>query len=498
MSTPENSLASPSAPRNSSSPRRNKLLCIAYAFPPILRSGTHRTLGFIRELDALGWDTTVLTVEPKDELLDESLLERIPASTRIVRTPWVDTIQWVKSMGGLKEISATNGTAPGSRNGATHKTEPFDPLLFSDKETPRSLRDWISRWLMTPDSRVGWIKPAVRAGCQIVQQIQPDAIYSTSPYMSAHLIALKIKKQCQLPWVADFRDPWRGNPFRNLVYRSVNWWDDRCEQRVLREADRIVCCTPTMTDQLRRRRPFVANKCTTILNAFDPDALDTIEPRRILPRSRVILTHCGNFYGPRSPTVWFRALKLLRERSPEEAEKLLFLQMGDDSYRGKPIMEWAKAYDVQKMVKVIKPQSHRDMLALLKGSDALVLSAASGTGAELQIPNKLYEYLMVKKPILATCVKASPIRDILEDARAEAYVCESEDAYAVAFSMMRIARWERSIPEFPWSGVDRYARRYRAIELAGVLESLGITSKSQTAPTTQETAVSQPELVCTP
>lgn len=161
-------------------------------------------------------------------------------------------------------------------------------------------------------------------------------------------------------------------------------------------------------------------------------------------------------------------------------------------------MEWAKAYDVQKMVKVIKPQSHRDMLALLKGSDALVLSAASGAGAELQIPNKLYEYLMVKKPILATCVKASPIRDILEDARAEAYVCEPEDAYAVAFSMMRIARWERSIPEFPWSGVDRYARRYRAIELAGVLESLGITSKSQTAPTTQETAVSQPELVCTP
>ena len=71
-------------------------LCIAYAFPPINRSGTHRTLGFVKHLDRLGWSATVLTVEPRDEPLDESLLSKIPASTTLLRVPWVAVIERIK------------------------------------------------------------------------------------------------------------------------------------------------------------------------------------------------------------------------------------------------------------------------------------------------------------------------------------------------------------------------------------------------------------------
>ncbi len=67
---------------------RRHWLCIAYAFPPINRSGTHRTLGFVRHLDALGWDSTVLTVEPDGEPCDLELLSRVPSSTTILRAAW--------------------------------------------------------------------------------------------------------------------------------------------------------------------------------------------------------------------------------------------------------------------------------------------------------------------------------------------------------------------------------------------------------------------------
>ena len=95
--------------------RPGRWLCIAYAFPPIHRSGTHRTLGFIRHLDDLGWDATVLTVNPPNgERVDGELAALVPETTRVVRTDWYDAIAIVKRMvPGMAERTPTdpqNGT----------------------------------------------------------------------------------------------------------------------------------------------------------------------------------------------------------------------------------------------------------------------------------------------------------------------------------------------------------------------------------------------------
>ncbi|MCH7591967.1 MAG: hypothetical protein IH989_04185 [Planctomycetes bacterium] len=88
---------------------RRRWLCVAYAFPPINRSGTHRTLGFVNHLDRLGWDASVLTVLPRDEPLDESLIREVPDSTSVVRTPWVDRIAQVKGWlpGGSENVKTS-------------------------------------------------------------------------------------------------------------------------------------------------------------------------------------------------------------------------------------------------------------------------------------------------------------------------------------------------------------------------------------------------------
>ena len=85
------------------SPSRRHWLCVAYAFPPINRSGTFRTLGFVKHLHKLGWDATVLTVPPGDEPVDNALLTQVPPSTEVIRVPWTDLIARVKSLwlGGL-------------------------------------------------------------------------------------------------------------------------------------------------------------------------------------------------------------------------------------------------------------------------------------------------------------------------------------------------------------------------------------------------------------
>lgn len=451
--------------RDQPSARRARWLCIAYSFPPINRSGTHRTLGFVKHLDQAGWDATVLTVEPRDEPIDESLLRHVPSSTTILRMPWFDPAERAKR---IADWGLGIGDWP------SRGTDALTPGRRSTTRTRRSssVRDFMARLLTTPDSRIGWIPPAVRAGLTAVHRQRPDVIYSTSPYASAHLVALILSRWARVPWVADFRDPWRGNPFQEVSPSILDGWDSMFEWTVLRSAARVVCCTPTMTEALRRRRPFVGRKCTTILNGFDGERFDGLEPIRLVPPDHFVMTHCGQFYGPRSPRVWLAALHRALRSRPELQGMVHLTLIGPASFRGRSLNDWAAEAGVQDHVHVLGAKSHEETLRYMAGSDALILAASSGAGAELQIPNKLFEYLAVRRPIIAACSTDSPIRTILNRARAQALVCAPEDERGLADAILRLATHCHSDVADAWSGVSRFERAHRAEELLEVFRKV--------------------------
>ncbi len=413
-------------------------------------------MAFVRHLHRLGWDSTVLTVEPVNEPLDGDLLRRIPPSTVVIRTPWVDLIDSLKH---LRNVNAST-----SHSGLANRQSPIG--------NRQGLREWFSRFLITPDSRLGWIPPAVRAGLEAVRHRRPEVLYSTSPYMSSHLIALILHRYTRIPWVADFRDPWVDNPFRQLGFPSLRVWDSFLEWMVLRSASRVVCNTPTMTETLCRRRPWVARKCATIMNGIDGDLMGGITPIRVASAKDLVLTHCGQFYGPRSPRVWFAALARIRRESPATADQLRLVLVGPDSYNGRPLRDWADEAGVADRVHVVGPKCHDETLAYMAGSDALILSAPSGPGDDRQIPNKLFEYLGVQKPILAAVPTNSPIAAVLREARAEAICCPSDDERAIADAVTDLMLRPRRAASDAWSGVGRFDRAHRAGELEGLFRQV--------------------------
>ncbi len=465
--------------RNHSSLGRPHWLCVAYAFPPINRSGTHRTLAFVKHLDERGWDATVLTVEPRNEPLDESLLREVPASATVLRTPWFDTIEHAKRIDDCR-LAIVDWALRARKSGHGHSQSSIlnQQSTIAKRQSAGRIREWVSRLLVTPDSRIGWIYPAVRVGLRAIRLRRPDVLYSTSPYMSAHLVALILSRLAYLPWVADFRDPWRGNPFCRLhssrgrepagTFASLDRWDALIEWMVLRSAANIVCCTPTMTEALCHRRPFVSKKCTTILNGFDRQQFDNVEPMRFAPDDHFVLTHCGQFYGPRSPRVWFAALRSVLDRSPEFAGRIHLQLIGSESYDGRSLSDWAAQAGVGECVRVLGQKSHAEALSYMAGSDALLLAGSTGTGAELQVPNKLFEYLALRKPIIAACSAASPIVKIISDARAEAVVCDPDDEQGLAGAITRLAVDRHVNVENAWAGVSQFDRAHRANELAEV------------------------------
>lgn len=455
--------------RNEESPlRRRHWLCIAYAFPPINRSGTHRTLGFVEHLDRLGWDATVLTVVADGEPIDESLNAYVPQSTTVIQTGWTDLHARVKRMMSLSVLRHDQDRSKPTYAPVPAHSASFDAGAKTLGSPWRALRDWGSRWLVTPDTRLGWIAPALRAGLKAVRRNRPEILYSTSPYTSAHLIGFLLSIRTGIAWVADFRDPWRDNPFRAAPRGLHNVWDSFLERLVLKRATHVVCCTPTMTAALRRRRPCISGKCSTILNAFDGQRYESIKPLRVASNDQFLITHAGQFYGSRSPVPWLRALGRAIDRHPELRRRVRLSFIGGDSYNGRPLADWAKGCGLEGVVQVLGRLSHAESLRHLAGSDAFILAGSSGFGAELQVPNKLFEYLALRKPIIASCPASSPIVSIIEDAKAEAYICRPDDIEGLATGIIQLANRRRTPSSDAWAGVDLFERSHRARELAEV------------------------------
>ena len=465
---------------------RRHWLCIAYAFPPINRSGTHRTLGFVRHLDALGWDSTVLTVEPDGEPCDLELLSRVPSSTTILRAAWQIAHCRLSIADCRLPIGSSLRPGAGPLREASRVPSPLRAFV------PSCLRPFFSHLLKTPDSRTGWIMPAVRRGLLDIQRQgrsgtgalcpgrsarrRPEVIYSTSPYVSAHLIALALHAWTRIPWVADFRDPWRDSPFRSAArFRSLDRLDAWLERIVYRRASHVIFNTPTARLRACRRYPYLGTKAGTILNGFDGDLLAQVQPKRTAAADKVLLAHAGEFYGPRSPLPFFSALVQAIGHLPHLADRLEVLLLGPEHFNGTALRELADQAHVGRWIRVLGRKSHLETLNILAGCDILLLIGSSGEGSDLQIPNKLFEYLALHRPILAALVSTSPAVQILRQAQADAIIHEPDDSDGLSRSIVHLAQRRRmDATRTPpnSSSVAAFERSHRATELAAIFTRL--------------------------
>ena len=94
--------------------------------------------------------------------------------------------------------------------------------------------------------------------------------------------------------------------------------------------------------------------------------LSGIQPERTEEPDCFVLAHCGQFYGPRSPRPWFRALAHLRSANPQLAARTRFLSVGCESHDGEPIVRIAQQEGVADLLRVFPHRSHGESLALAR------------------------------------------------------------------------------------------------------------------------------------
>jgi glycosyltransferase involved in cell wall biosynthesis len=412
-----------------------KVLIVSMYFPPAGGGGVQRPLKFATHLPALGIETHVLAPDdPKWVHRDDDLAPPTQA--------WVHRVRYVGPKGRLpaEELHGLRGLERAGRKTA---------LTF--------------RRALVPDENVSWNLTAIPAAIRIVRREKIDVVITTSPPTSVHLVGAAVRRATGARWIADLRDSIMANPHRrteSILVRAKERTGETVAHLVARRGDAVVAVSEPIAEEMRA---LGASRVETISNGCDFEDFAGLEYR---PSDRLRITHTGSFFGRRSPRPILEAL------SGSDVDAVLRF-VGDFRSADR---QWADGLDLEDRLEIHPYLSRKEVLALQKDSEALLLlipeSGGRGRGV---LSAKVFEYLAAERPILAAVPPDGAAADLIRETGAGTVV-GPEDVEGLRAALAQLADDHRAgrlngrpLPE---EVRDRLSRRTRAEELAALARSL--------------------------
>jgi glycosyltransferase involved in cell wall biosynthesis len=373
-----------------------KVLIITYYWPPSGGGGVMRWLKMQKYLPELGWKPIIYTPEnPDASVVDESLTDEIHPETEIIKTPIWEPYEVFRKLTGKK------------------KGEKFKAGYISEA----SAGDWKSKLsvfirgnFLIPDPRKFWIKPSVKFLSNYLSENPVDLIISTGPPHSMHLIGLGLKKQFDIPWIADFRDPWTDIDFYNKLRltRRADKKHRKLEMKVLEKADHVVTVSPNCAKDLSK---IPGKKVEVIYNGFDPEDFEGISHST---EKLFSIAHFGAFNRDRNPAVLWKVLGKLAEENKTFKEKLRIRLIGQTD---NSVIQNIEKNGLKENLEQTEHLPHKKGLEELAKSQVLLLPINDTPNARGILPGKMYEYMALKRPILAIGPTDADFVKILKETR---------------------------------------------------------------------------------
>jgi glycosyltransferase involved in cell wall biosynthesis len=406
-----------------------KLLVISRAFPPSTEVGGQRIARFCKYLRESGWTPVVLTASNADfPGTDESFpldpgieVHRIPAN----KNPLHRLAQWKRKL--TRTSPKPNASAPPTSSA-------------SGRNGVGSLRSVLYKWVypafMSPDESIWWYSPAVLAGRKLLKEQSFGAVFSSAPPWTSHLVARTLSTIAELPWIADFRDPWTAAIATAHDYKA-QFWKERergMERRCITSAKCIICNTePIRQALLSQYRAQDPKRFITITNGYDhlPLSAATDTSRQLKQ-----IVHLGSIYEGRDNLSFFDAVEKIVNGEFGEVPAFRVRLIGatrpgfSDAITGRyPELVRGQILELQRAVPWVEAQqimAAADILLILQGVYSL------------QVPAKFYDYLATGKPILAVG-KPGALSELVS-ATSSGVSADPDDVNAVAQSLIQLLR----------------------------------------------------------
>ncbi|HYK66082.1 MAG TPA: glycosyltransferase [Patescibacteria group bacterium] len=373
------------APEHATSNGR-RILIVAYHFPPEPAAGSLRPSYLARYLPQFGWEPTVLT----------------------------------KAGNGL---DAATIAAPDILE--RHKYE------HSQKAIPREgrrgfssrLRDLAKSMMFFPDRAAGWIPGAIATGLRAARCRRFDAVLSTGPPHSAHIVAFAIAQLQRIAWIADYRDLWHASPYGTVKGELRKSFERRIEAMLRRCAAAITAVDHELI--MQQERVYGTSFAEVIPAAYDPAEWESVadpEP------SGFRLCYAGTLYGGRRRLdLLLDAIASLRALAQPAGMAARVDYYGPDAAL---VQQLAEQRGLGDAVESHGHVGHADVLVALRRAAVLLIILDMRQATISRLGSKIFEYIGAKRPILAIGPTGSAVQHFIARHRIGWFASDAIEAQA--------------------------------------------------------------------
>ena len=450
-----------------------RVLIITYYWPPSGGSGVQRWVKFAKYLPSEGWQPVIYTPDnPELTAVDKTLSAEIPPEAEIIRRPIFEPYGIYRKLMGKGASTDIKTMIEGSSSGdpasvtAAAAGGDVTPIRSGSKTWKQRLSLWIRGNVFVPDPRVGWVRPSVRFLKKYLKEHPVDAIVTTGPPHSMHLIGLRLSRATGLPWISDFRDPWTKMYYLKHLGLSKRTWRrlGKMEQRVLDGSSTVLAVTPLVQEdfQARTRTPVAM-----ITNGYDREDFSGPEP---VPDGFFNIVHTGLFASDGNPLVFWKVLGSMVSDDPEFADRLRLRLVGKVD---REVFDAIAAAGLREHVVSLGYLDHAGAVREQRGATLLILPLRNDPEYRPILPGKLFEYLAARRPILGIGQEDGAMARVLSETGAGITAdWQNESAIrATLESAWNAFRQPTGLP--PVTGdISRFERRALTASLARLLNSL--------------------------
>lgn len=353
-----------------------KVLIVTYYWPPAGGPGVQRWLKFVKYLPEFGIEPHVYVPKnPSYPIVDETLVSEPDPAVKIIKQPIFEPYAFGKLISKKKTNQISSGLIT-ERNPSW--TERF--LLF------------VRGNFFVPDARVFWADPSAKFLKKYLQDHKIETLITTGPPHSLHLIGLKLKKELDICWIADFRDPWTTISYHSKLrmLSAVRKKHRRLEQEVLKTADEIIVTSHSLQQAFQK---MTKKPVSLITNGYDQEDFEKLS----LDESFSI-THIGSLLSDRNPVVLWTVLKELIHEQFEFKKQLKIKLAG---ITGQNVLSSLNEFGLMPFVELLGYVPHDNAVKLQHSAQLLLLAEIDSEETKVIIPGKFFEYLKAERPILA-------------------------------------------------------------------------------------------------
>jgi len=425
-----------------------KILIITYYWPPAGGPGVQRWLKFAKYLPENNWKPIIYTPEnPSYPIIDRSLEYEIPKDIKIIKRKIWEPYKLAEKL---------------SSKNKKFKSGQFD--IGRNQSLLTKLSIFIRGNIFIPDARKFWIKPSISFLKKYLKNNSIDAIVTSGPPHSMHMIGLGLKKEFpKIPWIADFRDPWTQiSYYKHLkLTKYADKIHKKMEKSVFHSADIVLGTSYTDTENFNK---LGANACC-ITNGFDEENFN----KNTHKSYKFTISYIGVLEQLRNPeNIWSTLNDLVIENSDfAENFELKFVGNIDEK-----ILNDLRKTNLKKHINFIGYLTHQDSIKEMKKSNLLLLTNFPKEESKGIIPGKIFEYLASCNTILSIGSKNSDVEKILTETNAGKHFTYDDFENIKSFIMESFNSWKYGTNKYEQRYITQFSRKNLTKKLTNLLNNV--------------------------